>query len=232
MIVNVCNANKELKNLGLVIFTWGNVSAIDRARGEVAIKPSGVPYDKLQPEDIVVVDLDGRIISGSKKPSSDTLAHLELYRRFKGVGSIVHTHSVYASAFAQARMPIACMGTTHADYFSGPVPVTRLMTKEEVTKDYELNTGKLIVEHFLENKLDPMIMPACLVAGHAPFIWGNSPAEAVHNAKVLETVAQMNLLTLQLNSNITDLPSFLLEKHYMRKHGPTAYYGQKRAKND
>lgn len=221
----VCRANLDLVSHGLVILTWGNVSGIDRESGLVVIKPSGVSYAKMQPEDMVVVSLaDGRVVEGRLKPSSDTPTHLELYRRFDGIGGIVHTHSLYATIWAQARRPIPVLGTTHADYFNGPIPCTRVMRPAEIRSDYELNTGRVIVEAF--KKLDPMQMPAILVAGHGPFTWGTTPEKAVENAVVLEYVARLALETFGLNRRVTPIQPALLRKHFNRKHGPAAYYGQ------
>lgn len=222
---SVCKANIELQTQKLVIFTWGNVSGIDRSAGVVAIKPSGVSYDKLAPDDIVLLDLDGNILEGSLNPSSDTPTHLELYRNFKALGGICHTHSSNATIWAQACRGIPCFGTTHADHFYGEIPVTDLMTPEEIEGDYELNTGKVIVSRF--EGIDPMEMPAVLVANHGPFTWGAAPEKAVENAAVLEQVAVMALGTITLNSNMKDISRVLLDKHYLRKHGKNAYYGQK-----
>ena len=216
-------ANQELVDFKLVVFTWGNVSGIDRDKGLVVIKPSGVRYQEMAPEDMVVVDLDGKVVEGKFKPSSDTPTHLELYRNFPDIGGIVHTHSSWATSWAQARKPIPAFGTTHADYFYGDIPCTRQLTEEEVRNDYELNTGKLIVETFADKSR--IEMPAVLVAGHGPFLWGKNPAEAVHNAVVLEEIACMAFRTIVLGNN-DKLESYLLEKHYRRKHGKDAYYGQ------
>ncbi len=225
----VCKANLDLVKHGLVIFTWGNVSAIDREKGLVAIKPSGVSYEKLVPEDIVIVDLYGKVVEGSKRPSSDTLSHLVLYKNFPEIKAVVHTHSPHATIFAQAGKPVPCLGTTHADYFYGAVPVCRSLAHEEIFSNYEENTGKVIVEHFQREKLDPNLMPACLAANHGPFVWGNSVDNAVHNAVVLERVSEMALATLRLANDVKPLSSGLLDKHFLRKHGPGAYYGQKGA---
>lgn len=221
----VWQANLQLKIQNLVIYSWGNVSGIDRARGIVLIKPSGVDYDALQPQDLVALDLDGRVVEGSLRPSSDTPTHLELYRRFEKVGGICHTHSLYATIWAQACREIPCFGTTHADNFYGPVPVTDPMQPEEIEGDYERNTGKVIVRRFAG--LDPMQVPAVLVANHGPFTWGPNAGKAVENAVVLEQCAQMALGTLQLNPEQTEISRVLLDKHYLRKHGKNAYYGQK-----
>lgn len=220
----VCLANVELSRAGLAPLTWGNASGRDREQGLVVIKPSGVAYDALTPESMVVVDLDGRAVEGDLKPSSDLPAHLELYRQWADVGGVVHTHSVYATMFAQACRPIPCLGTTHADHFHGEVPVTRLLAAEEVQTDYEAATGRVVVERFAE--LDHVAMPAALVAYHGPFTWGRTVDEAVHNAVALEQVAMMARGTMDLNSEIPPLPEYLLDKHYQRKHGSGAYYGQ------
>jgi L-ribulose-5-phosphate 4-epimerase len=222
---DVWSANLDLVRHGLVALTFGNASGIDRKRGLTAIKPSGVGYESMRPEDTVLVALDGKIVEGSLRPSSDTPTHLILYRAFPGIGGIVHAHSPAATVFAQAGRPIPCLGTTHADHFAGPVPVTRPLRKAEVEGDYEIETGKVIVERFAG--LDPAAIPAVLVAGHGPFVWGRTPAEAVGNAIALELVAGMALATLHLNPKIAALPEYLLRKHHQRKHGPRAYYGQK-----
>ena len=221
----VCRANRELPSLGLVTLTWGNVSGIDRERGLVVIKPSGVPYEELTPEQMVVVDLEGRVVEGDLRPSSDTPTHVLLYRHFSGIGAIVHTHSRHATAFAQARREIPCLGTTHADHFYGPVPVTRTLTEREVAEDYEANTGRVIVERFAQ--LDPATMPAVLVPGHGPFVWGATVSEAVENAVALEAVAEMALGIRLLDPAAKELEPYVLEKHFRRRRGPTAYYGQK-----
>lgn len=220
----VLEANLDLPKYGLVTFTWGNVSGIDRERGLVVIKPSGVPYDKLKLEDLVVVDLEGNKVEGELKPSSDTPTHLVLYRAFPQVGGIVHTHSPWATSWAQAGKPIPALGTTHADYFYGEIPVTRAMTTAEIENAYELETGKVIVETFKDK--DPSRIPSVLVNSHAPFNWGKDPHEAVHNAVVLEEVAKMALHTFALNPNIGPMDQALLDKHFLRKHGASAYYGQ------
>lgn len=221
----VCEANLALVRHGLVTLTWGNVSGFDRDAGLVAIKPSGVDYDKLAPEHIVIVDLDGKTVEGDLRPSSDTPTHVLLYRHFEGVGGITHTHSAHATMFAQARREIPCLGTTHADHFMGPVPVTRPLSRGEVEADYEGKTGQVILDRFAH--LKPLEMPAVLVAGHAPFVWGRSPAESVKNAVALEAVAHMALGTLQIKADALLLEDYVLSKHYQRKHGPQAYYGQK-----
>lgn len=221
----VCRANLDLAAHGLVTLTWGNASGIDRQRGMVAIKPSGVPYDELSADKIVLVDLDGRVVEGKLRPSSDTPIHLFLYRHFESVGGVVHTHSRHATIFAQARREIPCLGTTHADHFFGAVPVTRPLSPTEVAKDYEEGTGQVIVERF--EKLDPATMPAVLVPGHGPFVWGKSVSEAMHNAVALEAISEMALGTKLLDAKVAELEPYVLEKHFFRKHGPAAYYGQK-----
>jgi L-ribulose-5-phosphate 4-epimerase len=221
----VWQANLDLIQNGLVILTFGNVSGIDHKKGLVVIKPSGVFYEKMRPEDMVVVDLDGKIVEGRLNPSSDTPTHLELYKAFKDIGGISHAHSEYASAFSQARREIPCLGTTHADHFNGPVPVTRFLTAGEVKEGYEINTGKVIIERFAG--LKPLEIPAVLVAGHGAFSWGKTPAEAVINNVALEKVAKMAIMTRLANPGVKDLPAYILRKHYLRKHGPQAYYGQK-----
>ena len=222
----VCEANLELSRRGVVLYTWGNVSGIDRARGRVVIKPSGVPYQGMQPSDMVVVDLEGRIVEGTLRPSSDTPTHLELYKAFPEIGSVVHTHSTHAVVFAQAGMEIPPLGTTHADYFYGAVPVSRSLTRDEVQEAYEKNTGRVIVETVKETEREPLAVPGVLVRNHGPFTWGKDPAEAVYHSVVLEEIAEMAWKTLQLNPAAA-LPPYILEKHYQRKHGPKAYYGQK-----
>jgi L-ribulose-5-phosphate 4-epimerase len=220
----VWQANFDLVKYGLVILTFGNVSGIDRRKGIVAIKPSGVSYSKMNPTDLVLVDLKGRVVEGKLSPSSDTPTHLALYRAFPGIGGVSHAHSEYATAFAQAGCEIPCLGTTHADHFNGAVPVTRFLTESEVREDYEANTGKVIVERFAG--LNPLERPAALVAGHGPFSWGASPAEAVRNNLVLEKIAKMAIMTRLVNPAVPALPGYVLAKHYLRKHGPAAYYGQ------
>jgi len=221
----VCQANLDLVQEGLVIQTWGNVSGIDRTKGLVVIKPSGVPYEKMQPRHMVVVDLkSGRVVGGKLKPSSDTDTHLVLYRAFDGVGGIVHTHSLCATAWAQTCRAVPALGTTHADYFHGPVPCTRFLTGREIGGDYEANTGKVIVETFAHR--DPLSCPAVLVASHGPFAWGKSVPEAVHNAVVLEHVIKLAGETLRVFSSSKAMQRELLNKHFFRKHGPGAYYGQ------
>ena len=220
----VCKANLELPRYGLVTFTWGNVSAIDRASGLVVIKPSGVEYDEMTADDMVVVDLDGKVVEGRYKPSSDTPTHLVLYKAFANIGGIVHTHSRWATAWAQAGRGILAYGTTHGDYFYGEIPCTRKMTPAEIGGAYEAETGNVIVETFAA--LDPDAIPAVLVHSHGPFAWGKDAHEAVHNAVVLEEVANMALHTEQLNPQIPSMQQELLDKHYLRKHGKNAYYGQ------
>jgi L-ribulose-5-phosphate 4-epimerase len=231
----VCKANIELQRRDLVIYSFGNVSGIDRPSGIIAIKPSGVSYDELTPEKIVLVDLDGKVVEGnppsqklrrtSFKPSSDTPTHLELYRNFKQIGGICHTHSTNATAWAQACREIPCLGTTHADYFYGPIPVTKALTKSETQNDYELNTGRAIVKRFA--RIEPTQMPAVLVANHGPFAWGKTAEAAVETMVVLEEIATTALNTLKINPKQTQISKELLDKHYLRKHGETAYYGQK-----
>lgn len=222
----VCEANKELPKYGLVTFTWGNVSAIDREKGLFVIKPSGVEYDALTPEDMVVVDLDGKKVEGRYNPSSDTATHAELYKAFLEIGGIVHTHSSYATSWAQAGRPIPCYGTTHADYIYGEVPCFRCLNAEEIAEAYEENTGHLIVEEFLGLCKDPLSVPAVLCKNHGPFTWGKDAKEAVHNAVVLEEVAKMAYRTELINHHVQPAPQELQDKHYYRKHGANAYYGQ------
>ena len=222
----VLEANLELVRRGLVLYTFGNASGIARGEGLVAIKPSGVPYDSMKPEDLVVVDLDGKIVEGTLRPSSDLATHLILYRAFPAIGGIAHTHSRAATAWAQAGREIPCFGTTHADYFHGPVPVTKPLTPAQVRSDYEANTGHAIVRRFA--MLDPLCAPAVLVAGHAPFCWGTSPAEAAHVAVVVEEIATMAFQTLAANPKARPISKHLHDKHFSRKHGKNAYYGQKK----
>ena len=223
---DVFQANIDLVNYDLVTLTWGNVSGIDRKSGMVVIKPSGVDYHKLKAADMVVVDLNGKRVEGDLRPSSDTPTHVRLYRAFDMIGGIAHSHSLYATVFSQACREVPCLGTTHADHFNGSIPVARFLTKAEVDKDYEGNTGTVIVERF--EGIHPLEMPAVLVSGHAPFSWGETPRKAVENMLVLERVAQMAMGNLQLNPEIEPLPAYILRKHYERKHGPKAYYGQKK----
>ena len=220
----VCAANLLLPKHGLVTFTWGNVSGIDRERGLVVIKPSGLPYEGMTPEDMVVVDMDGKIAEGRWKPSSDTATHLELYKAFPDCGGIVHTHSRWATTFAQAGREIPAMGTTHADYFYGPIPCTRPMTDEEIRGEYEKETGRVIVETF--SGRDPSAVPGVLVFSHGPFAWGTDPMNAVHNAVVMEEVAFMDWHAMVLNDALGPMQQALLDRHYLRKHGRNAYYGQ------
>jgi L-ribulose-5-phosphate 4-epimerase len=221
----VLEANLALPRHGLVTFTWGNVSGIDRKLGLVAIKPSGVGYEHMKMDDIVVLDLQGQQVEGSLRPSSDTPTHLALYNAFQDIGGIVHTHSTHATAWAQAGREIPAFGTTHADYFYGAIPCTRTLRHEEVDGGYELNTGHVIIETI--GRQEPLAMPGVLVSGHAPFAWGKSPDEAVHNAVVLEEVARMAWMTVNLNPSQSPIAEYLLDKHYLRKHGASAYYGQK-----
>ena len=221
----VLEANLSLVKHGLVLFTWGNASGIDRESGLVVIKPSGVSYEKMKASDMVVINLEGEIIEGTLNPSSDTPTHLMLYKAFEKIGGIVHTHSTYATSWAQASLPIPVCGTTHADYFHGPVPCTRPMTEAEVWGDYEKETGNVIIESFRE--MNPMDTPGVLVSNHGPFTWGRTPSEAVHNSVVLEEVAKMAFISRCLNPQMP-MNDLLTEKHYNRKHGPGAYYGQKK----
>ncbi len=222
----VWKANLDLVRFGLVTLTFGNASGRDRKSGLVAIKPSGVSYEKMEPSDIVLLDLSGKTVEGELRPSSDAPTHLELYRAFPEIGGIAHTHSECAAMFAQAGREIPCLGTTHADIFHGPVPVTRRLRRAEVLKEYEKNTGKVIAERF--GKLNPREIPGVLVAGHGPFTWGETVAEAVENSLLLEKIARMALGTLLLQPSRGVFPAYLLEKHFRRKHGPDAYYGQKK----
>ena len=221
----VCDANLQLPRQNLVIYSFGNVSGIDRESGVVAIKPSGVPYDELTPDKIVVLDLDGKSVEGDYKPSSDTPTHLELYRNFKAIGAVCHGHCPNATIWAQACREIPCFGTTHADYFYGSVPVTKVMTQDEIQNDYERNTGRVIVRRFAG--IDPMQMPGVLVANHGPFTWGRTPASAVEAMVVLEQIAAMALGTITINPKQCKISKALLDKHYLRKHGKNAYYGQR-----
>lgn len=224
---DVCAANLRLVAEGLVVQTWGNVSGVDRAKGLMVIKPSGVAYDIMKPAHMVVVSLaTGKVVEGKLNPSSDTPTHLELYRAFPALGGVVHTHSLYATAWAQAQREIAAFGTTHADYYHGPVPCTRPLRAAEIKGDYEINTGKVIVERF--RKLDPMAFPGVLVASHAPFTWGKTPDKAVDSGVVLEFIARMASETLAIAPRTRGVPQVLLDKHFLRKHGPGAYYGQTR----
>ncbi len=224
----VCAANRALESSGLVKLTWGNVSGIDRKSGFWCIKPSGVSYAELQPIDLVVLDLNGNIVEGTLRPSSDTKTHLHLYREFPEIGGITHTHSPYATIFSQASREIPCYGTTHADHFYGTVPVARALTPEEIEADYEHHTGVVIVECFRKKGLNPLEMPGVLQAHHAPFTWGKSAMDSLNNSIALEMCAQMALGTLQLRPGLAPIPDHILNKHHSRKHGPGAYYGQKK----
>jgi L-ribulose-5-phosphate 4-epimerase len=226
LINDVWKANIELSKSGLVIQTWGNVSGIDRSEGIIVIKPSGVPYNELKIDDMVSVDFDGKIVKGTKRPSSDTPTHIELYKAFPKIEGVTHTHSTFATVFAQACSSITCLGTTHADTFSGSIPVTRFLTQEEIEAAYEKNTGSVIIERF--GDLNYIQTPGVLVAGHAPFCWGKSAIDSVNNSIILENVAKMAFLTYQLNPEIKELPEYISQKHFLRKHGPNAYYGQKK----
>ena len=223
----VYRANMELPERGLVVYTWGNVSGIDREAGLVVIKPSGVEYDELKPSDLVIVDLNNNIVEGTMNPSSDTKTHVELYKAFPSIGGIVHTHSPYAVGWAQAGRDIPCYGTTHADYFYGCVPCSRNLTAQEVDEDYELNTGKVIAEEFAKRKLDPKATPGIICHSHGPFTWGKDAAQAVYHAVVLEELAKMAMYTITINPQAPEAPQYVQDKHYLRKHGPNAYYGQK-----
>jgi L-ribulose-5-phosphate 4-epimerase len=223
----VCQANLDLVKAGLVIQTWGNASGIDRAKGLVVIKPSGLSYSAMQPRHMVVVALDsGKVVEGKLNPSSDTPTHLVLYRAFAGIGGVVHTHSLFATAWAQAQQGIPSYGTTQADYWYGDVPCTRLLTPKEIRKDYEANTGHVIVETIQTLRLDPAQHPAVLVASHGPFTWGKDPSDAGHNAVVLEFISRLASETLRINPRVKPMQRALLDKHFLRKHGPGAYYGQ------
>lgn len=222
----VLEANLELVRRGLVLYTFGNASGISREEGLVAIKPSGVAYETMKAEDLVVVDLEGNIVEGALRPSSDLPTHLILYKAFKGIGGVAHTHSSAATAWAQAQKEIPCFGTTHADYFHGPVPVTKPLTPAQIRTEYEANTGHAIVRRF--KRLDPLHIPAVLVAGHAPFCWGKSPAEAAHVAVILEEIAAVAFRTIAANPKARPISQHLHDKHFLRKHGSSAYYGQKK----
>ncbi len=223
----VFEANMELPKRNLVTYTWGNVSGIDREKGLFVIKPSGVDYEKMTPQDMVVMDLDGNKVEGDLNPSSDTPTHLELYRAFEGIGGIVHTHSSFATSWAQAGRDVPCYGTTHADYFYGTIPCARNLTPEEIEEAYEKNTGITIIETFRERGIDPMYVPGVLCKNHGPFTWGRDAGHAVYNAVVLEEISKMNLMTEILNPNGDNTtPKSMQDKHFMRKHGPNAYYGQ------
>ncbi len=222
----VFKANLELVKQGLVIYTWGNASGIDREKGLVVIKPSGVSYDEMTEEDMVVIDLDGNIVEGDLKPSSDTPTHLALYRAYKEIGGIVHTHSEWATSWAQAGNDIPCYGTTHSDYFYGNIPCTRKLTDEEINGEYEFETGNVIIETLKMRNYKPLEMPGVIVYNHGPFTWGKSPKEAVHNARVLEEISKIAFRTEELNRTVKPIDKTLLDKHYLRKHGTEAYYGQ------
>ncbi len=222
----VYEANMELPRKGLVTYTWGNVSGIDRTKGYLVIKPSGVEYEQLKPEDMVVVDLEGNRIEGSYKPSSDTATHIELYKRYMDIGGIVHTHSTWATSWAQAGRAIPLYGTTHADYYYGPIPCARALSEGEINVDYEKNTGLVIIETLEQKQIKPKDMPGILCSNHGPFTWGKNAGEAVHNAVVLEEVAKMACYSELINGNIVPAPKVLADKHYLRKHGENAYYGQ------
>lgn len=224
----VYEANMELPRRNLVTYTWGNVSGIDREKGLFVIKPSGVEYDELRPEDLVVMDLEGNKIEGDMNPSSDTKTHMVLYRAFPQIGGIVHTHSPYAVAWAQAGRDIPAYGTTHADYFYGPIPCARHLTQAELDEDYELNTGNIIVEEFTKRGIDPKAVPAVICHSHGPFTWGKDAAQAVYHAVVLEEVSKMAIFTRMVDPSAAPAPQRIQDKHYMRKHGPNAYYGQGR----
>lgn len=226
----VLKANLDLVEYGLVTLTWGNVSGIDRDKNLVVIKPSGIEYDKINADDMVVVNFEGDVIEGNRRPSSDTPTHIELYKAFDKIGGIAHSHSENSTIFAQACMEIPCYGTTHADHFYGPVPVTRFLTEDEVESGYELNTGKIIIERL--NNLDPSAVPGVLVAGHAPFSWGKNPSDAVNNNLIMEKIAKMAIGSIALNPKLSSLPDYILKKHYHRKHGPDAYYGQPKEKKE
>jgi len=222
----ICKANQLLETSGLVKLTFGNVSGIDRDKGVFGIKPSGVAYADLTPEQIVLIDLEGEIVDGDLRPSSDTRTHLKLYQTWETIGGITHTHSVHATMFAQAGCPLPCLGTTHADHFYGDVPVCRALDQDEVEKNYESNTGEAIVKHFEHHDINPITMPAVLQKHHAPFTWGKSAIDSVKNSIALEVCAEMALGTLQLDPKAGSIPSHILEKHHQRKHGADAYYGQ------
>lgn len=222
----VFDANMDLPRYGLVTFTWGNVSAIDRERGLVAIKPSGVAYETMKADDMVVVDLEGKVVEGRYRPSSDTATHLALYRRYPSLGGVVHTHSTHATAWAQAGLAIPALGTTHADYFFGDIPCTRALSAQEVAEAYELNTGRVIIETL--GDVEPLHTPGIVVYQHGPFAWGKDAHDAVHNAVVMEEVARMAWIARGINPQLKPIDSWLMDKHFMRKHGPDAYYGQKR----
>lgn len=222
----VFKANLDLVKHNLVVLTWGNVSGIDREKGLIVIKPSGVSYDEMKASDMVVVDLEGNIVEGDLRPSSDTPTHIELYKKYPNIGGVVHTHSSFATSWAQAKRDIPSYGTTHADTFYGPVPCTRSLNNEEIKNEYEKNTGLVIIETLTERKIEELSVPGIIIASHGPFAWGETASKAVLNAVVLEEVAKMAIRTENLNSEITPIPSELQDKHYFRKHGANAYYGQ------
>lgn len=223
----VFNANMELPKKGLITYTWGNVSGIDREKGLVVIKPSGVSYDNMKASDMVVVDMDGKVVEGEYKPSSDTATHIELYKKYPNLGGIVHTHSTFATSWAQSCNDIPALGTTHADYFYGDIPCTRKLTEDEIKSNYEVETGNVIIETIEKRQIKAIEVPGIIVASHGPFTWGKNPDDAVHNAVVLEEVAKMAYYTVTLNPRIKETESYLQDKHYLRKHGANAYYGQK-----
>src|SRR4051812_5290089 len=223
----VLEANLDLVRKGLVVFTFGNASGYDRDSGLVIIKPSGVPYDVMKPDHLVITDINGNVVEGDLRPSSDLPTHLALYQAFDGVNGVVHTHSRHATAWAQAGVPIPCLGTTHADYFRGPIPVTPNMAACDIEHQYEWNTGQVIIQHFREKNLDPLATSAVLVAGHAPFCWGPSASDAAHTAAIVEEIAHMAFLTLTIRQDVEGISEALRDKHFLRKHGPAAYYGQK-----
>lgn len=223
----VLKENLELDKRGLVTYTWGNVSAIDREKGLIVIKPSGVKYEDMKAEHMVVVDLEGNVVEGKYRPSSDTATHIELYKKYTELGGVVHTHSTFATSWAQACNDIPAYGTTHADYFYGDIPCTRRLTEEEITRDYETETGKVIIETIEARKIKAIEVPGIVVASHGPFTWGKTPEEAVYNAVVLEEVAKMAYYTSSINPRIGQADKYLQDKHYLRKHGANAYYGQK-----
>jgi L-ribulose-5-phosphate 4-epimerase len=222
----VLQANLDLVRRGLVIATFGNASGVARDEGLIVIKPSGVPYNDMRPEHLVVTDLHGKVLEGTLRPSSDLPTHAALYRAFPGIGGVAHTHSEHATAWAQANQPIPCFGTTHADYFHGPIPVTERMTEDEINGEYEANTGTVIIRTFQEKAIDPLAIPAVLVANHGPFAWGRTPGEAAENAWMLETVARLAYMTVTLNANVDAVGKALHDRHFLRKHGAKAYYGQ------
>lgn len=223
----VYQANMTLVESGLVVLTWGNASGINRKKGIIVIKPSGVSYAKLRPKDLVVVDLKGKTVEGKLRPSSDLATHIELYKAWPEIGGVVHTHSFFGTSFAQAGKPIPCFGTTHADFCPGDIPCVRALTKKEVESAYEDNTGKSIVEHYEKNNLNPLEYPGAVLSHHGPFTWGKNAAAAAENALILESVAHMAVLTGRINPECKECPDYIIQKHYMRKHGPNAYYGQK-----